>query len=211
MPAMKDLTGQRFGKLVAIKQEGRSKSGQIICKCHCDCGNEVFVKSRNLTKGGTRSCGCVDRKRGGARLRDITGQRFGRLVAVKRISHEAGKSLWECRCDCGNTIVVLLGNLTAGTTKSCGCLLYERIREKGTKPGMLSSKPTAANTTGVRGVVYRKDTGKYSANIKLERKLYCLGTFATLEEAALARKRGEEKIWGSFLSAQESHVIEFGC
>ena len=54
-----------------------------------------------------------------ARRLDHTGQRFGRLLAVERIS---GGTItrYLCRCDCGNTTIVSGGNIGRGI-KSCGC------------------------------------------------------------------------------------------
>jgi hypothetical protein len=50
----KDRTGHRFGKLTAISEEGRSKGGDVMWRCACDCGNEcVVVPTRELS-----SCGC---------------------------------------------------------------------------------------------------------------------------------------------------------
>jgi hypothetical protein len=57
---IRDLTGQRFGRLNVIKLEPfRSKSGRAIWKCLCDCGNIVDVNSTNLRSGNTKSCGCL--------------------------------------------------------------------------------------------------------------------------------------------------------
>ena len=53
------------------------------------------------------------------KARDLAGQRFGKLVAVKRV--EGGSSKWLCHCDCGNEKVVYGTNLVNGATKSCGC------------------------------------------------------------------------------------------
>ena len=59
---------------------------------------------------------------------DITGQRFGRLVALKLVPREERtwsnkERAWVCQCDCGNTIIVRQRNLRgARVTKSCGCL-----------------------------------------------------------------------------------------
>lgn len=55
---------------------------------------------------------------------DITGERYGALVAVSRVG-SVGKgrnhaSAWLCRCDCGRTKVVRLGNLRSFGTTSCG-------------------------------------------------------------------------------------------
>lgn len=58
-------------------------------------------------------------------LKDITGQQFGRLTAVKRVASVNGKSLWLCRCDCGGEKNVRLSDLTGEKIKSCGCLHKE--------------------------------------------------------------------------------------
>jgi len=51
------LTGQRFGRLVVIKQaESRDKNSAWLCRC--DCGKYTVVRAPNLKSGGTRSCGC---------------------------------------------------------------------------------------------------------------------------------------------------------
>ena len=62
------------------------------------------------------------------RGKDITGQRFGRLVAIKLIPKEERtwsnkERAWLCRCDCGNEVIVRQRNLlSARMTKSWGCL-----------------------------------------------------------------------------------------
>jgi hypothetical protein len=62
---------------------------------------------------------------------DITGQRFGRLVALQRYGQNSwGNSLWECKCDCGNTTTLPSGKLRRGHTKSCGCYRPDAAREK---------------------------------------------------------------------------------
>lgn len=58
----KDLTGQRFGRLVALEATGRTKDRRILWMCRCDCSNITFVSIGNLTKGHTKSCGCLHRE-----------------------------------------------------------------------------------------------------------------------------------------------------
>ena len=53
---------------------------------------------------------------------DITGVRFGRLVALRRIGSMNGKSLWEFRCDCGKLHQAKAGDVRHSGTQSCGCL-----------------------------------------------------------------------------------------
>lgn len=56
----KDLTNQQFGFLTALKDVGRSKSGDVLWECECSCPerNHVVVTSSNLQRLHTQSCGC---------------------------------------------------------------------------------------------------------------------------------------------------------
>ncbi len=63
-----------------------------------------------------------------SRAEDITGQRFGHLVAIKRAENKNGRTRWECRCDCGNTHTALTRNLKNGNCKSCGCMQHQKQR-----------------------------------------------------------------------------------
>ena len=54
----KDLTGLRFGKLLVIKEvETETKGTSWLCKC--DCGKDTIVKTADLLRGYTQSCGCI--------------------------------------------------------------------------------------------------------------------------------------------------------
>lgn len=61
---------------------------------------------------------------------DLTGQRFCRLVAVKRIGTRHGAASWLCQCDCGNYVCVPSRSLRSGNTKSCGCIHTEQLAER---------------------------------------------------------------------------------
>lgn len=52
---------------------------------------------------------------------DYTGQRFNKLVAVKRVEYKKG-NWWLFKCDCGNEKVINIENVKRGDTKACGCL-----------------------------------------------------------------------------------------
>lgn len=65
---------------------------------------------------------------------DISGQRYGRLIAIKRIGNKrypggGTLSIWECECDCGNTVRVPLCALRNHNTESCGCLHREMMTD----------------------------------------------------------------------------------
>lgn len=68
--------------------------------------------------------------RGTKRFKDLTGQRFGRLIVLSYAhTNQHGKAIWHCRCDCGNEKDIIGCSLTRGLTKSCGCLHDEKSKD----------------------------------------------------------------------------------
>lgn len=59
MSAVKDITGQRFGRLTVLHRFGTSSQGTATWLCLCDCGKECIVIGAAMRKGNTRSCGCL--------------------------------------------------------------------------------------------------------------------------------------------------------
>ena len=60
---------------------------------------------------------------------DITGQRFGRLVAVcytGKKTFPSGNAIWQFKCDCGNTVERTRPDVKVSKTPSCGCYVKER-------------------------------------------------------------------------------------
>jgi len=129
--SIKDLTSQRFGKLVALRPTEERSGGYIVWECKCDCGETAYVMSRSLVKGNTKSCGCLRKENVGRNnLKDLTGKRFGRLVALRHAEERRnGFVMWECLCDCGKTVFVRSNKLTSGQTKSCGCTRAMRSKQ----------------------------------------------------------------------------------
>src|SRR6478735_1983693 len=67
---------------------------------------------------------------GGIPAKDMTGLRFGRLVAVEPAGSRLNMMHWRCACDCGTMTEVAGANLRRGRTKSCGCLCRELLQAK---------------------------------------------------------------------------------
>lgn len=64
--------------------------------------------------------------------RDVTGQRFGRLVAVRDVGRDKRHNrLWLFRCDCGGETTIPVGRAVCGNTSSCGCLYRESVAPHG--------------------------------------------------------------------------------
>lgn len=115
---MADVTGQRFGKLVALRPTTERRGKGVRWECLCDCGNRCIVNVSALKSGNTQSCGC-------SLVNDLTGQRFGRLLVLHRVASEPRNPRWRCLCDCGNEFTTSSDELTRGHTKSCGCFKAE--------------------------------------------------------------------------------------
>lgn len=120
MGKIKDITGQRFGKLTAVERTGLKKHSASIWKCICDCGNETLTPINYLTTGDTKSCGCMKWQ---GSPKDVAGQRFNKLTAVKRTERKSvsGDFIWFCECECGGSAEIPVGQLNSGAAYSCGC------------------------------------------------------------------------------------------
>lgn len=56
---MKELSGQRFGRLVVLGRTEERKYGNVIWLCECDCGAIKKINGASLRSGRTYSCGCI--------------------------------------------------------------------------------------------------------------------------------------------------------
>ncbi len=146
-PGVRDLTGQRFGRLVCLEPtDQRGRSGGTIWRCRCDCGSECLAVSNQLTQGYKKSCGCLSHPP----LKDFIGKRFGRLTVTGYGGKADGMHQWRCICDCGNEALIGQTRLQSGKTKSCGCLGHPPAQELlGRQFGNLTVIAFDGNRSGV--------------------------------------------------------------
>lgn len=69
-----------------------------------------------------------------AKVKDLTGQIFGKLTVIKRVNNKIlpsgyPQTMWECQCECGNKTIVMGSNLKRGFCKSCGCASTQRKKQ----------------------------------------------------------------------------------
>lgn len=84
---------------------------------------EVVSKHPN-TKYCSRDCfGKTERK-------NIIGKKFNRLTVLEETETKHKERYYLCKCECGNTTIVRGSHLTSGATKSCGCLVKEKLTNK---------------------------------------------------------------------------------
>jgi hypothetical protein len=199
-PRYEDLTGRRFGKLqvLSVAQE-RDAHGRLLWNCLCDCGNTVIAPAGQLTNGYRRSCGCLSHPP----LKDWVGKQFGDLTVIAYDGKRDKKHYWKCKCICGNETSVCQSSLMSGHTTSCGCRNTPYAAKHfvdGTCVENIRSRRVAKNnSSGVRGVYKSERSGKWCAQITFQGKTRYLGSFVTLEEAAQARRKGEE-LFDEFLA-----------
>lgn len=144
-----NLVGEKFGMLTVINRNG-SKNGRAYWLCQCDCGNKTNVATNSLNSGKTKSCGCIsierikNQNKGKSFVRDISGNRYGKLVVIEfsHISEDRKRTYWKCKCDCGKEIITRGDGLKSGHTSSCGCYNKEIVsKTKGaTTHGMTNDR-----------------------------------------------------------------------
>jgi len=132
MHNLMDLTGKKFGRYP-------NKWGNAMWLCRCECGTKKVICGQNLTRGDTKSCGCLQRELASAKMKltpskkliNIKGKRFGELIVIRRDFSDPRsktKAMWLCKCDCGEYKIIDGGALRYGRTKSCGCLRNKRTK-----------------------------------------------------------------------------------
>ena len=75
-----------------------------------------------------------------SKLIDLTGKKFGRLAVVGRAPNNKKSTMWLCKCDCGNEVVVNGSSLKRKLTKSCGCWNKELLISNCFKHGKTNTR-----------------------------------------------------------------------
>jgi hypothetical protein len=97
-PWIKNITGQKFERLLVIEPTNLRDHREVVWKCKCDCGSIVYVRGGSLRSGHTKGCGCVskdnliagNKKRSGPNHPDWKGGRkknYYGYILVQNKSH----------------------------------------------------------------------------------------------------------------------------
>lgn len=119
-----DISGQKYGRLTAVRYVGSNKGNGAIWECLCDCGAITNVQRASLVSGATKSCGCLNWEQLNSPKKDLTGLQFGFLKVLNYAGYSSGNngSVWTCKCEnCGVDIDVSQHSLAEGQI-SCGCI-----------------------------------------------------------------------------------------
>ena len=200
------------------------KNGRKYFECRCDCGTVKEIYSGSLLKGASLSCGCLRKEQQKAKARDLTGERFGKLVVLSRDPGREGN--WICRCDCGRNKSIRGTSLTKkkGPTLACGCDQRKFAEKQGaqsigenskkqvelnkalnTNTQVIKTKtPPKNNKSGQKGVRWNEGRGLWEAYIQIHGKKKHLGRYAKKEDAVKARLVAEELYFEPILEEIEN-------
>lgn len=139
MTTLIDITGQRFGKLIVLYRFNSLKQGYAQWVCQCDCGNQCVKTIAELKKSKCASCGCYTSELlSKSRALNLIGRRFENLIVVGQEKSKDNRTMWDCRCDCGNHCICSSHSLIQGEKTHCGCKSFEKhssVRKKAIPSG----------------------------------------------------------------------------
>lgn len=95
-----------------------------------------------------------------AKVKDLIGNKYGRLVVVSRAENKGSKTAWLCKCDCGNEVIVTGNALQCGDTCSCGCFRRDKSQEKMSKHNMSDTRLYRI-WKGIKSRCYIKSSSSY--------------------------------------------------
>ena len=228
MGKFKDLTGERFGRLIVIEraEDYVSPDGSHSSKwlCNCDCGNEVVVIGKNLTrKNGTKSCGCLRRDfayslNKSVNTYDLSGEygigytSKGEEFYFDLEDYDKIKDYcWRINnkqyvCAKVNKKQILFHRLVMdGKDEVVDHINHNKadnrksnLRVVTYSQNSMNMSLSKSNTSGVTGVFWNKRQQKWVAAITVNHKKIWLGAFNVFNEAVKARKEAEEKYFGEY-------------
>lgn len=210
-----DLTGQKFGRLTALERVGRTKHGDLLWRCKCDCGNEHVTSSDHLKSGCTKSCGCLS----GEQHHGMWGTRlFETYKSMKARCCNPNCESYPKYGGRGITICDEWLNPKDGKTRFfqwalengySDDLTIDRIDVNGNyEPGNCRwttrsvqsfNRRKMKSKSGIRGVYYRNHDQKYEVRISVENQKIALGYYDNIDDAIAARQAGELKYYGQVL------------
>lgn len=228
----KNLSGLTFGRLSIIKQaeDYISPSGvhltQWLCKCSCPEGKEVIALGCNLTKGLTKSCGCLRRENSSNMCKNPNDYEVQEDYVIMYTHKDEPfyvdlEDFWKVKDICWrkNEDGYIVGNVNGKSTRIHRLIMGapkgfdvdhrygKQTRHDNRKYNLrivtrsqnnVNKDTPKNNTSGITGVSKHSQCDKWTANVWQNNKPIYLGLFNTKEEAIAARKEAENKYYGEF-------------
>lgn len=215
-----DMIGKKYGRLTILDvyHVKKGKYNRLFCRVQCDCENKTIkeINKSSIINGYTQSCGCYGIERaievnyihghGNSRnsKRTPTYRCWSAMLQRcnnpnnKDYHHYGGRGITVDKS--WNEFINFLNDMgerpsakhsidridvNKGYSKdNCKWSLFERQ--------IVNRRMQKSNTSGVEGVQWNKQNKNYRALITILGKRISLGSYKTIEEATIARRKGEE-------------------
>lgn len=222
-----DLTNKPFGKLTVLYKVDRSGKNSYW-HCKCECGNEKDISAVALRRG-QKSCGCTAFD---FAKEKVIGNEY--TIDENNVVHVILRTGDEMICDLEDWEVLKGYTWTKDKWGYASAFINRKRRKfhievMGKKDGYVidhedrnklnnqrnnlrfltksgnavNSKLSKNNTSGIKGV-QKTRSGRWVARLMINGKNLCLGTYDTIEEAAEARRKGEEKYFNPLFENKEN-------
>lgn len=222
------MVGSKVGRWTVLRET--RKNGKRYYECRCECGTVREVYYRSLLTGISQSCGCHRSDWKMAELLDLTGNRYGKLIVLRRDGgrKDNGNYFWICECDCGNRKSIRGTSLTKENgTRSCGCDQRKVASETGRRTVAENARKQIErnmsyrtnfqviensslpknNTSGHKGVWWDKNREMWQAYIQVQGKKKHLGRFHKYEDAVKARELAEEQYFEPLIERKNEGIL----
>ncbi len=224
----KDRTGERYGRLTVIyRTTPSSKNSKWVCRC--DCGNYCAVNICGLIQNKTTSCGCYQKEQTSNAKKKFNHYILNDEYGVGYLSNTHHEFYFDIEdydliknyCWYENDQGYAVTHINDKNIRMHRMIMNpdssELIDHKdsnrlnnrknnlriATKQTNGINRPCNANNKlGIKGVNLQSNGDKYTARIMKDGITLHLGSYNTVEEAALARKEKEEELFGEFAYKQ---------
>lgn len=213
-----DLTGKVFGRLEVLqKSDKRSGVNSRLCwECRCSCGNLITTAGQNLTRGDTKSCGCL-------KIEPETSNRLTHGLSHDKLYSTWNNMIYRCTrednisykdyggrgikvCDRWLDVVNFVEDMGYPSDET---LTLERVDVDGdynkdncvwanASIQVFNQRKGINNSSGKVGVTFKKKAGKWVAFITKNYKYIYLGIYEDIEDAIAARKAAEKELYGFY-------------
>ena len=220
----------RFGRLTVIEraEDYVSPSGhknvQWLCECSCETNRHIIVSGCSLTRGLTKSCGCLKKdistengkKNKKYNTYDLSGE-YGIGYTSKGEEFYFDLEDYDLIKDycwhIDNKGYVVSHNPSGSTLfhrqlLDCKCIDHinhntrdnrkSNLRNVTYSQNQMNTSKRHDNTSGITGVDWHKHERMCRARIQVNGKSIMLGYFNSFEDAVKARKEAEEKYFGEY-------------